>query len=129
MGRIYIKTDRSVTSFDVTDTLSTADAISSHRKVMLRIAKGHSRRIVSIDGPPSRKRYWFVHGSFMRIESPFPYWETTVWALRVARSYLVVWANVTHRATLGRHIVRAAMAELDGAQVTRIPPASIGEGK
>ena len=107
--------DGSTIGFSIPAGVTDAAALADMRRFHFAIAKGHSRRIVHVDGPPGRARYRATSAGLKRINSPLPTRQWLWWAWRVALSYAEKWLTIARRATVERHLVAQQMAEIDAA--------------
>ncbi|MDO1560380.1 hypothetical protein Q0812_13175 [Brevundimonas sp. 2R-24] len=113
--RLKVRVRGGYASFSAPAGVSDAEALADWRRMELAIAKGRSRKTVSIGGPPRAYRaQWSCDGYHYRYDATFPR-RWTAWAARNVASHLCMWANQLWRATGGRYLVNAHMAEVDRA--------------
>ena len=105
----------STMSFSVPDGVTDEQAFAELRRLHLASAKGRARRIVSIDGPPGRRRWRITPDGPVSLRQSGLSWRRIAWAAKVARSYVAMWLTVASRATINRGHVRREMARLDAA--------------
>ena len=115
--------ERCVASFTADGSQSDAEALAVFRKMQERVITGHTRRIVSVDGPPGPK-YRINHEPglpvFTKIRTPGLTRRRIVWAVRVIRSYADAYLTRLAPRTIRRAEVRNKLAELDAAIATHL---------